>query len=129
MGNIIFSLTLAVLSLHFFTVTYRLNGVNRTLYYIPISIFESSIPLAQESESLIIYYDKNILENKLTYYFDNNLSKYVSRYTLDFYYYNQSNDSICKTDYCDAIEITLKADILLTVSYQKSARFYIQKNR
>ena len=103
--------------------------MNRTLYYIPISIFESSIPLAQETEELIIYYDKPTLESKLTYYFDNNLSKYVSKYTLDFYYYNQSDESICKTDYCDAVEITLKADVLFTVTYEKSARFYIKSNR
>ena len=129
MGNIIFSLTLAVLSLHFFTITYRLNGVNRMLYNIPISIFESSIPLAQESEEIVIYYNKTELQNKLTYYFDTNIHKYVSRYTLDFYYYNQSDGSICKSDYCDAVGITLKAEILLTVNYQKTATFYIKDNR
>ena len=62
MSNIIISLTIAVMSLHFFTVTYRLNGINRSLYNIPISIFESSIPLLQDTESFEPYYDKDKLE-------------------------------------------------------------------
>lgn len=128
MGNIMFCLTLVILSLQFFTVTYRLNGVNRTLYNIPISIFETSIPLVADDGVFIAYYDKEELDDKLTYYFDTSLKKYVNRYEVDYYYYNQSDYSICQSSYCDAIEITLTADILFNVHYQKSARFYIRSN-
>lgn len=128
MGNIIFSIFIAVLSFQFFTATYQLTGINRTLYNVPISIFESSIPLVQNTYSIQIYYDKNTLEEKLTSYFDKSLSKYTSSYSLDFYYYSQEDESVCRTDYCNAIEITLKAKVLVAMTYQKSARFYIQKN-
>ena len=64
MSNLIISITLAVLTLQFFTVTYRVNGINRTLYNIPIAIFETSIPLAQETDEPEIYYDANILDRK-----------------------------------------------------------------
>ena len=91
MSNIIISLAIAVMSLHFFTVTYRLNGINRSLYNIPISIFESSIPLLQDTESFEPYYDKDKLEEKLTYYLDNSISRYCHSYSVEFYYYYQED--------------------------------------
>lgn len=128
MGNILFSLTIAILSLQFFTVTYRLNGINRTLFNIPLGIFEASIPLVEESDKIVMHYDKDELYERLTYYFDENLHKYVSKYRLKLYYYNQSNMSFCTKAYCDAVEITLSADVLLTVKYEKKAKFYIRSN-
>ena len=65
MSNIIVSLVIAVMSLHLFTVTYRLNGINRSLYNIPISIFESSIPLLDYNQEIGLYYNKEMLKNQL----------------------------------------------------------------
>ena len=128
MGNIMFSLFIALMSLQLFTLTYRINGVNRTMFNIPKGIFESSIPLVQNTYYPTIYYDKTILEDSLTYYFDTNLHKYVSHFDLEFYYYNQQDDSICVSDKCNAVEITLKASIMLDIKYKKTARFYIRRN-
>ena len=44
------------------------------------------------------------------------------------YYYNQEDESICKTDQCSAIEITLSTNIIFNYKYQKSASFYIRRN-
>ncbi len=128
MSNIIISLTIAVMSLHFFTVTYRLNGINRSLYNIPISIFESSIPLLSNEESFVPYYDKETLEEKLTYYFDNSISRYCHSYSVEFYYYYQEDDSICLSSHCNAVEITLSADVILLTKYHRTARFFITHN-
>lgn len=128
MPNLIVSVALAVLSLQFFTVTYRVNGINRTLYNLPIAIFESSIPLAQEQEVPNIYFDANILEEKLTSYFDNNIKKYCSKYEVEIYYYNQDDFSYCTTQKCDAVELTLTADLFINFNYKRTARFYIQEN-
>ena len=128
MGNILFSLFLTVASFSIFITTHRVNGINRSLYNIPISIFESSIPLAQESDEPIVYYDKEVLESKLTSYFKKELVKYTNRYNVSYYYYEQSDKSVCTSDYCSAVEITVTARITLEMRYQKSASFYIQKN-
>lgn len=128
MGNILFSITLGILSLHFFTFTYRINGINRVMYNLPISLFESAVPLAQESSAPIMYFDKGYLEQELTSYIDKSIYKYTDSYSLNFYYYNQEDHSICRTDYCDAVEITLSAKITLFNNYSKVARFYIHKN-
>ena len=129
MSNLIVSITLAVLALQFFTVTYRVNGINRTLYNIPIAIFESSIPLAQETEEPEIYYDADILEEKLTSYFDKSITKYCDKYEVEIYYYNQDDFSYCSSGKCDAVELTLTADLFIGFNYSRTARFYIQDNR
>ena len=128
MGNVLFVITLGVLSLNFFTITYRVNGLNRLIHNIPISIFETSIPLIDESNEITLYYDKGLLEGKLTSYFDKTIYKFTDEYRVTFYYYNQEDESICKDDKCNAIEITLRAKIDLFSEFKKTARFYIQKN-
>lgn len=128
MPNILFSLTISILSLHFFTITYRTNGINRALFNLPISIFETSIPLINGEGEFEPYFAKNILEDKLTYYFDTNLLKYTDRYTVSYYYFNQEDYSICRDEKCQAIEINLKADIVLNYKYNKTATFYIRSN-
>ena len=128
MGNFLFVITLGVLSLNFFTVTYRLTGLNRLMLNIPISLFETSIPIIQESDEITLSYDKEKLNDKLTSYFDKSVYKYTDEYTLDIYYYNQEDFSICRGDSCNAVAITLEAKINLLTTYSKTARFYIQKN-
>lgn len=129
MPNLIISVAFAILSLHFFTVTYRVTGINRTLYNIPISIFEVSIPLLQEDGDFTPFYDKEMLESKLTSYFHSTLHKYTEKYTVEYYYYNQEDFSYCTSSTCDAIEITLTSKIFINFNYQKTARFYIRNNK
>ena len=129
MENVIFVLTLGVLSLHFFTASYRITGINRVFYNIPIAIFETSIPLVQSGTSPLVYYDKDMINNKLTSYFEDSVTKYCKSYELEIFYYVQDDYSYCLTNQCDAVEISIDAKVLLNYEYHKTARFYIQDNR
>lgn len=122
------SITIGILSLQFFTFTYRINGINRVMFNMPISIFEASIPLVQDTNEPILYFDREYLFNELTSYVDKSIYKYTDRYSLDLYYYDQDDYSICRGDYCNAVEVTLNARITLFDDYSKTMRFYIQKN-
>lgn len=128
MGNILLSITIGILSLQFFTFTYRINGINRVMFNMPISIFEASIPLVQNTSEPILYFDREYLLNELTSYVDKSIYKYTDRYSLDLYYYDQGDYSICRGDYCNAVEVTLNARITLFDDYSKTMRFYIHKN-
>ena len=128
MGNILFSITIGILSLQFFSFTYRINGINRAVYNIPISIFEASIPLVQDVSDPKIYFDKQYLDNQLTSYFNQVIYRFTDKYSLRYYYYVQDDYSICRTDYCDAVEVTLNARITLFSNYSKTMRFYVHKN-
>ena len=129
MTNVIFCLTLAVLSLHFFGTSYSLIGINRTLFNIPISIFETSIPILQEKEEVEMYYDKDLLESKLTSYFEKELPKYCEKYDVFYFYYDQDTMAYNFFNPADAVEINLYAKVSLAITYNKTARFYIQDNR
>ena len=127
MGNIIFSITIAVLSLQFFTATYQINGINRVIYNIPISIFEASIYLVSSSDEPTMVFEPRKVESYLTSYFDSAISKYSDSYSFSVYYYNSDDESYCRL-FCTDVEVTLKAKVMLTFDYQKVARFHIQKN-
>ena len=129
MGNIYFCFLFAIFSFNLFFVNYKVIGINRSINNLPKSIFESSIPLIQETDYVKVYFDKDLLENKLTSYFDKNIKKFTDKYTVEYYYYYQKDESMCVSDECDAVKITLKADLFLFTRYTKSVKFYIQDNR
>ena len=128
MGNILLCITIGVLSLQFFTFTYRINGINRVMLNIPISIFESAIPLVQDVDNPKMYFDKQYLMDELTSYMNNSIYRYTDHFSLDLYYYVQQDYSICRSEFCDAVEVTLNARITLFDDYSKTMRFYIHKN-
>lgn len=131
MENIIFVLAFSILSFNFYMASYRITGINRMFYSIPIALFEASIPIVQEKteENIVIYYDKELIRDKLTSYLNKHATKYCSSYNVEILFYNQDDYSYCLTDQCDAVEVTLNAQVLLTYEYSKTARFYIQDNR
>ncbi len=131
MPNIIIALTIGTLSLHFFTLTYRMTSINRAVFNIPISIFEASIPNIYVGFGTIeetVYFDKNTLNDLLTYYFNNSISRYCYSYDMDLYYYNPHDDSICLAYQCTAVEVKITAQVFLNYNYSRTARFYIQDN-
>lgn len=129
MINIGIALLVMVMSFQCFTITYRLNGINRTLMEIPLSIFEVAVPLAQENDEIVIYFDQEYLINELTYYFDNKLPFYTSNYDLNYYFSNTGETSMCIEGNCSAIEISLDAEVVFFTRYQKTARYEIREGR
>lgn len=128
MGNIIFSCSMLIMSIQFFFVSYRLTGINRVMMNIPISIFESSIPLVQDRDEPIMYFNKTTLNKELTSYFDKSLKKYVDDYTVVYFYYNSDTNHSCLTSYCDAIAVQVQTKVTPLMKYRKTVKFYIQKN-
>ena len=123
------ALMVMVMSVQCFTVTYRLNGINRTLLQTPISLFEVAIPLVQDDGEFIAYFNKTELKNNLTYYYNTNLSKYVTNYRITYYFSKTGTTSYCATSKCDAVEVRISTPIIFQTRYQKSMRFEIRRAR
>ena len=109
-----------------FTLTYRLQTINRAIINTPLEIFETSIPLANIDESNL-YFNKMKLEGKILDYYSSTIAPYFKTYDVEFYYYNQSDKSICVSDYCNAVEITITGNYYLTFNYERAITYEIHK--
>ena len=109
-----------------FTLSFRLQTINRVIINTPIEIFELSIPLANIDEENV-YFDKNKLESKVLSYYQNNISEYFKSYDVSFYYYNQADNSICVSDQCNAVEITVDGIYMFNFHYEKTIEYEIHK--
>ena len=128
MVTVIISFLVVVLSFNFFMISYQVNGINRLVYGVPVSLFETSLNLYGVDENNGAFFIKDTLEEKLTSYFNALMKRYADDYTLDFYYYNPSNHSLCVSENCSAIEITVEANLVLNYHYEKTLFYEIRSN-
>ena len=128
MAMIFFALLVVTLSCNFFMISYQVNGINRLVYGVPVSLFETSLNLYGVDENNGAFFIKDTLEEKLTSYFNALMKRYADDYTLDFYYYNPSNHSLCVSENCSAIEITVEANLVLNYHYEKTLFYEIRSN-
>lgn len=129
MANVGIALIVMVMAINCFTLTFRLNGINRTLLDTPISLFEVAVPTVQETDEIVMYFDRDKLIDSLTYYYDSKLVEYVDEYTINYYFSNVGEEAICTTDYCDAVEVNISANVVFNVYYNKTMRFEIRSTQ
>ncbi len=123
----LFVLILTVFLFSSFTLSYRLQTINRVVINTPISIFESSISLVHYIEENNLYFDKEELRNNLEEYYDKNLKKTLKDYSMDLYFYNQVDHSICVTDKCDAVKVTINGSFFFTIEVTRTINYEIHK--
>ena len=122
------SFFVAFLSFNFFMVSYQINGINRLVMSAPLSLFETALVLIDIDENDGPYFDKVILEDNLTSYFDFHLPRYTNAYDVSFYYYNTMDHSLYLGDEPKAVEVTLSANLFLQKHYQKTMFYEIRSN-
>ena len=128
MVTVIISFLVVVLSFNFFMMSYQINGINRLVMSAPISLYETAINVFEIDEDKGPYFDKEILEENITYYFAFHMPRYTKDYELDFYYYNPIDHSLDMSDETKAIEVTVNANIILYYHYQKTMYYEIWRN-
>ena len=128
MINMIISFLVVVLSFNFFMMSYQVNGVNRLVMNAPIALFETSLELLDINESNGPIFNKTLLENNLTSYFDYSLPHYTDDYEVSFYYYNPSDHSVCIDEKAKAVEVSVSASFIFAYQYQKTMFYEIRSN-
>lgn len=128
MINMIISFVVAVLSFNFFMMSYQVNGVNRLVMNAPIALFETSLELLDVNEKNGPIFNKEILEDNLTSYFDYSLPHYTDDYEISFYYYNPSDHSVCLDERCRAVEVKVSASFLFNYHYEKTMFYEVRSN-
>ena len=124
----IISFFVVVLSFNFFMMSYQINGISRIVMSAPISLYETAINMFDIDEEVGPSFDKQILEDNITSYFDFHMARYTSDYDLDFYYYLPIDHSIDMSDDPKAVEVTLEAITVLFYHYQKTMYYEIRRN-
>ena len=128
MVTIIIAFLVVVLSFNFFMMSYQINGINRLVMSAPMSLYETAINVFEIDEETGPYFDKEILEENITYYFTFHMPRYTEDYQLDFYYYNPIDHSLDMNDEVKAVEVTINANIILYYHYQKTMYYEIWRN-
>ena len=125
---IFISFLLVVLSFNFFVVSYQINGINRLVLSAPLSLFETAINLFEIDEDIGPVFDKTILVDNLTLYFDYQMPRYTEDYSLSFYYYNPIDHSIELSENAKAVDVIVDANLALNYHYQKTMYYEIWSN-
>ena len=118
----------AFLSFSFFMNSYQVNGINRLVYGMPLSLYETAINMLDIDEENGPYFDKEELENNISDYFIFHIYRYTDGLALNFYYYNISDHSADLSDECRAVEITICASLFMFNEYEKTMFYEIRSN-
>ena len=128
MISMIIAFFVAFLSFNFFMNSYQINGINRLVYGMPVSIFETSMQMFNIDDSVGPYFIKDELEKNVYDYFAFHMPRYTDDYYLNYYYYNVSDHSIDLTSQSHAVEITLEASLVMFNKYEKTMFYEIRSN-
>lgn len=105
----------AMFSFQFFTLNFSIQGLNRAIIYTPIELMMMDV----SSDGHKVSFTTDDIESHLVEYYDKTLSRYVKDYDISFYFYNRDDESICTSNYCDGVEITIDAKLMLTYNYHR----------
>ena len=103
-------------------ICFSYQGVNRAVINTPIEAMYSSIRFEDGEQ----YFDKEVLENKLLNYYDASLSRYTKNMEIEFYYYNIDDGSMCLTNKCNAVEISVDCKLTFDVKYHRVMYYEIK---
>lgn len=115
---------IGLVSLQYFALNYSIQGLNRAILYTPIEIMY---------KGLVTYGDKPLIsrddfEYIVLSYYNNIIPRYSKNYTVDFYYYNLSDQSMCLTNNCEGVEITINCKLNLTYDYHRVMYYELKEN-
>lgn len=117
-----------VLSFNFFTISYQINGINRLVMYAPLSLFETAIVLYDIDLEEGPYFDKEVLVDNISSYFEFHMPRYSEDYELSYYYYKPSDHSLDMSEHARAVEVYIQANIAMNYEYQKTMYYEIWSN-
>ena len=124
---LMFVFSLSVFLFSSFTISLKLQTINRAVIYMPLEIFETAIPNTNIDINDGLYFNKSKLANNLDDYFEERLSNVMKDYSYTLYYYNQDDGSICTDSKCDAVEVTVTGHYAYTFIYSRSICYEIHK--
>ena len=109
------SVIFGVYSLQFFVLNYSIQGLNRAIVFTPIEMMYKSVSAYSETPD----FNRKDFEYIIMRYYDHIIPRYSKDYEVDFYYYNLQDGSMCLTDTCKGVEITVNCKLNVTYQYHR----------
>ena len=114
---------IGLVSLQYFMLNYSIQGLNRAILFTPIEIMLKGVSSISGTPLL----DRDEFEYVVLSYYDKILPRYTKNYSIDFYYYNSIDQSMCLTDFCDGVEITIDCKLNITYEYHRVMYYEIKE--
>lgn len=112
-----------------FSYTLKYDSVNRIILNAPKEIFENSISLISYQETGKMYFDKPLLKKNYESYLDTQIYKYISKYHVQYLFYEKENSNLCSLDYnCQRVEIYFSTKISDLFNYEQKTFYEIKDN-
>ncbi len=125
MINIFIALMFSIFSFQLFFASYRMNGTNRILVNLPLSLIQNSVSISEYDNTHMLYFDKEILIDNVDSYLLKNLKKYTSSYECEYLFLESNGENVCIGDKCQGVKITIDASIVFDFHYHKSMIYRI----
>ena len=115
---------ICIFSLQFFALNYSIQGLNRAILYTPIELMYKCVSSYNGTPE----FHRDDFEIVVLSYYQNIIPRYSKSYEIDFYYYNIEDESMCLTNYCDAVEITIDCKLNATYNYHRVMYYEMKDN-
>lgn len=125
MINIFIAGLVGVMSFIFFNLGININSINRIIINTPKQIFESCTYLVDD-ETTYLYFNEELLEEKLNSYYSLALEDYVKDFELNLYFLNAEDKSFCLNSKCNYVEVELNTHIFLDYELTRTIFYEIR---
>lgn len=124
---IMFTILYMLLMFNAFTVSFHLSAVNKAIVNTPKEIFETSIVIVNLVDEDNLYFDKELLNKNLLSYYQRVIKNHLTSYTVNQYFYNQNNGSVCTSENCNAVEVSVVGKYSYYFDYSRTLTYEIRK--
>ena len=114
---------LLVFSAQLFAINFSIQGLDRAIISAPIELFLKGVTI----EGSEVSYNKTDLENTFNSYYQKVLPRYTKQYSVDYYYYNIDDGSMCITSNCEAVEITINCKLIVNYDYSRTMYYELRR--
>ena len=115
---------IGLVSLQYFALNYSIQGLNRAILFTPIEIMYKGVASLGDKPRI----SRDDFEYIVLSYYDHIIPRYSKDYTVDFYYYNLSDQSMCLTDNCEGVEITINCKLNITYNYHRVMYYELKES-
>ena len=98
-----------------FSLSFSMQGLNRAVINTPIELLYRTVSYEDE----VLKFEKDRVEEDLSHYYNKSLSRYCKDYSVDYYFYNKVDGSMCLNNRCDAVEITVNCKLIMNYTFYR----------